>query len=141
MDVIGMKLNKKSNTSATSSLYLRIESELWGGLLAVQGTTYATKRKKWEISHQDAKNLDLGPLTELLTYAKSEVNRNTSLEFILDTADDAEIDSFVEVEMKTPDNTKQKTKFFLVSSEFENLDVPSFTDNKKNVQRNYKPKN
>ena len=80
-------------------------------------------------------------MTELLPYAKSEVKRNTSLEFLLATADDAEISSSVEVEMKTPDNIKQKTKFFLVSLDFENLDVPSFTDNKKIVQHNYKPKN
>ena len=79
-------------------------------------------------------------MTELLPYAKSEIKRNTSLEFLLATADDAEIGSFGEVETKTPHNIK-KTKFFLVSSDFENLDVPSFTDNKKNAQRNYKPKN
>ena len=98
------------------------------------------KEKNWGILHHDTKNLDRGPMTELLPYAKSEVNRNTSLEFTHATADDAEIGSFVEVEMKTPDNIKQKSKFFLVSSEIENLDVPSFTDNKKmfNVITNQK---
>ena len=97
MDVIGTKLYKKKNTSATSSLYLRIKNGLWRGFLDIQGNTYVKKRKKWDIFHDDAKNLDLGPMTELLSYAKSGIGKNTSSEIKIATADDAEIGSFVEI--------------------------------------------
>ena len=49
-------------------------------------------------------------MTQPLQCAKIEIDKNTSWEVILATADDAEIGSFVALDMKRPDNIKQKTK-------------------------------
>ena len=70
-------------------------------------------------------------MTQTLPYAKIEVDKNTSWEVILATADDAEIGSFVELDMKRPGNKIQETKDFPIRSEYEKLDVPFFTDNMK----------
>ena len=68
-------------------------------------------------------------MTQPLQYPKTEIDEKTSSQIIHATADDAEVGSSVEVDIKIPDKIKQKTKYILIRSEFEKLDVTSFTDN------------
>ena len=51
-------------------------------------------------------------LCQSLPYDEIKLDNNVNLEDILNTRDDSDIGYFVEVDLKYPDNIKQKTKNF-----------------------------
>ena len=55
-------------------------------------------------------------MSEPLPYDKIKFDRDKKLENILKTPDDGDIGYFLEVDLKYPDNKKEKTKTFSVCS-------------------------
>ena len=50
-------------------------------------------------------------MSQLFTYDEIKFDRNVPLEDILNTLDDSDIDYFIEVDLKNPNNIKEKQKF------------------------------
>ena len=74
-------------------------------------------------------------MTQFLAYAEVIFDENTSLETKLTTSNDSEIKYTKEVDLKSPDERKQKTKCFPCFPEFNTVDVWNFTNIKKNKKR------
>ena len=60
----------------------------------------------------DANKLYGHSMTQLLLYDEIKFDKNVEIEDILKTSDDSDIAYFVEVDIKYPDNIKEKTKNF-----------------------------
>ena len=55
-------------------------------------------------------------MSETLPYDEIRSDNKVRLECILDTPDDIDIGFFIEVDLKCPDNIKEKTKHFPFAS-------------------------
>ena len=70
---------------------------------------------------------------------RKKINKNVTLETILNTPDDFDIGHFVVVDLSHPDNIKAKTKKFPFAPENEKTDSGNFTpyvnENKPNTYR------
>ena len=81
------------------------------------GDRYISSDENKYIIYFDANNLNGWAMCQLITYDEIEIlhgRPNLSmdkLEGILKTADDSDIGYFVEVDLKYPDNKKQKKNF------------------------------
>ena len=60
----------------------------------------------------DANNLYGWPKSEYLPYDEIKFDKNVKLEDMLNTPDDSDINYFIEVDLKYPDNYKENTKNF-----------------------------
>ena len=58
---------------------------------------------------------------------------NVKLEGILNTPDDSDFGYFIEVNLKYPDNIKEKTKKFPFAPENEKINPDDFSDYKKKI--------
>ena len=76
------------------------------------GDRYVKSDENKKILYIDANNLYGWAMSQYLPYDDIKFDNNVKLEDILNTPDDSEIGYFVEVDLKYPDNIKQKTKYF-----------------------------
>ena len=65
-----------------------------------------------KILDMDATNLYGYSMSQPLPYNEIKFNQNVGLEDILNTPDDSDIGYLIEVDLKYPDNIKEKTKYF-----------------------------
>ena len=117
----------KLQTLQDKDLILLIEKNIRGGISSVMGDRYVNSDGNKKILHMDATNLYGHSMSQLLPYDEIEMWHGHPdlymnwLEEILNTPDDNEFGYFLEVDLKFPDNLKEKTKNF-----------PFFPENKKN---------
>ena len=73
-------------------------------------------------------------MSEYLPYDEIEFDRNVRLEDILNTSDDSDIGYFIEVDLKYPDNIKEKTKYFPFAPDNKKMDPDDFSDFMKKIK-------
>ena len=110
--------NIKLQTLQDKDLILLIENNIRGGISSVMGNRYVKSDENYKIIYADATNLYGHSMSQFLPYDEIEMWHGHPdkywnwLEEILNTPDDSEIGYFLEVDLKYPDNIKQKTKYF-----------------------------
>ena len=85
------------------------------------GNSYVKSDKNKKILYKDATNLYGHLMSESLSYDEIKFDKNVKLEDILNTPDDNDIGYFIEVDLKNPDNKKEKTKHFPFAPENKKL--------------------
>ena len=103
-------------TLQDKDMILSLENNIRGGISSVMGDRYVKSDKNKEILYIDSNNLYGWAMSESLPYDKIKLDNNINLEDILNTPDDSDIGYFVEVDLKYPDNIKQKNKKFSICS-------------------------
>ena len=110
--------NIKLQTLQDKDLILLIENNIRGGISSVMGNRYVKSDENNKIIYADASILYGHSMSHFLPYDEIEMWHGHPdkywnwLEEILNTPDDSEIGYFLEVDLKYPDNIKQKTKYF-----------------------------
>ena len=102
----------KLQTLQDKDLILLIENNIRGGISSVMGDRYVKSDENKKILYMDATNLYGYSMSQFLPYDEIKFEKDICLEKILNTPNDNEIGYFLEVDLKYPDNIKQKSKFF-----------------------------
>ena len=108
----------KLQTLQDKDLILLIENNIRGGISSVMGDRYVKSDENNSIIYADATNLYGYSISQMLPYDEIEMWHGHPdkywnwLEVILNTPDDSEIGYFLEVDLKYPDNIKEKTRYF-----------------------------
>ena len=104
-----------------------IENNTRGGISSVMDDRYVISDDKKKILYVDANNLYGWAMSQFLPFDEIKFV-NVSIEDILSTPDNSEIGYFVEVDLKYPDEIKQKTKYFPFCPENKFAPQDKFTD-------------
>ena len=134
--------NKLTNTSR-EDLILTIEKNIRGGISSVMGDSYVESSDNKKIIYMDATNLYGHSMIQPLPYDEIEMWHGhpdlylNKLQEILNTPDDSDIDYFTEVDLKYPENKKEKTQKFPFCPENKIIPKENFNDYMKKI----KPKN
>ena len=133
----------KLQTLQDKDLILLIENNVRGGISSVMGDRYVKSDENKNILYIDATNLYGHSMSQFLPYDEIEMWHGHPdkylnwLDEILNTPDDSEIGYFLEVDLKYPDNIKQKTKYFPFCPEKKKIDPDKYND----YMNKIKPKN
>ena len=115
--------NIKLQTFQGKDLILLIANNIRGGISSVMGDRYVKSDDNKKITYMDATNLYGHSMSQMLPYDEIEMWHGHPdlymnwLEEILNTPNDNEIGYFLEVDLKYPDNIKEKTKHFPICPE------------------------
>ena len=93
-------------------MILLLENSIRGGVSSVMRDRYVISDENKRILYVDANNLYGHSMSEPLPYDEIKFENIVKLEDILNTPDDSDIGYFIEVDLRYPDNIKQKTKHF-----------------------------
>ena len=93
-------------------MILLLENNIRGGTSSVMGNRNVKSDEKKKIIYADANNLYGHSMSQPLLYDEIKFGQSVKLEVILNTPDDIDIGYFIEVNLKYPDNIKEKTKNF-----------------------------
>ena len=93
-------------------MILLLENNIRGGISSVMGNRYVKSDYHKKILYIEANNLYGYAMSQSLPYEDLKFDPSTDIETILSTPDDSEIGYFVEVDLKYPDEIKDKTKNF-----------------------------
>ena len=124
-------------------LILLVENIIRGGISSVMGDRYVKSDGNKKILDIDATNLYGHSMSQFLPFDEIEMwyghpdKYLNWLDEILNTPDDSEIGYFLEVDLKYPDNLKQKTKYFPFCPENKKIDPDKYND----YMNKIKPKN
>ena len=124
----------KLQTLQDKDLILLIENNIRGGISSVMGDRYVKSDENKKILYMDATNLYGYSMSQLLPYDEIEMWHGHPdkywnwLDEILNTPDDADIGYFLEVDLKYPDNIKQKTKYFPFCPENKKINPNKYND-------------
>ena len=99
-------------TLQDKGMILLLENTIHGGFSSVLGDRYIKSDDNKKILYIDANNLYGHSMSQYLPYDEIKFDNTVKLEDILNTPDHSDIGYFVEVDLKYPDNIKQKTKNF-----------------------------
>ena len=105
-------------TLQDKDLVLTLENNIRGDISSVMGGRYVESDKKKKILYIDANNLFGHSMSQMLPYDEIEMWHGHPdlfmdwLEEILNTPDDSDICYFVEVDLRYPENIKEKNKEF-----------------------------
>ena len=108
----------KLQTLQDKHLILLSENNVNGGTSSVMGDRYVKSEDNKKIGYIDATNLNGHSISQLLPFDESEMWHGhpdlymNKLEEILNTPDDSDNGYFVEVDLRYPDNIKEKTMNF-----------------------------
>ena len=121
-------------TLQDKDLILLIENNIRGGISSVMGDRYVKSDENKKISYMDATNLYGHSMSQFLPYDEIEMWHGHPdkywkwLDEILNTPDDSEIGYFLEVDLKYPDDIKQKTKYFPFCPENKKIDSNKYNE-------------
>ena len=121
-------------TLQDKDMILLLENNIRGGISSVMGDRYIKSDKNKKILYIDANNLYGHSMSQYLPYDEIKFDNNVKLEDILNTPDDSDIGFFVEVDLKYPDNIKQKTKNFPFAPENKKINPDNFNDYMKEIK-------
>ena len=133
----------KLQTLQDKDLILLIEINIHGGISSVMGNRYVKSDENNKILYIDATNLYGLSLSQFLPYDEIEMWHGHPdkylkwLDINLITPDDADIGYFLEVNLKYPDDIKEKTKHFPFCPENKKINPNKYNDYMKKI----KPKN
>ena len=100
-------------TLQDKDMILLLKNNIRGEISSVMGNRYTQSDDNKKILYIDANNLYGLSMSRPLPYDEIKFDRSIKLEDILNTSDDSDIGYFIEVDLKYPDNIKEKTKIFL----------------------------
>ena len=124
----------KLQTLQDKDLILLIENNIRGGISSVMSDRYVKSDENNKILYADATNLFGYSMSQFLPYDEFEMWHGDPnkywrwLDIILNTPDDSEIGYFLEVDLKYPDNIKQKTKYFPICPENKKIDPNKYNE-------------
>ena len=121
-------------TLQDKDMILLLENNIRGGISSVMGDRYIKSDENKKILYIDANNLYGHSMSQYLPYDEIKFDNNVNLEDILNTPDDSDIGYFVEVDLKYPDNIKQKTKNFPFASVNKKIIFDNFNDYMKEIK-------
>ena len=124
----------KLQTLQDKDLILSIENNVRGGISSVMGGRYVKSNENKKILFMDATNLYGHSMSQMLLYDEINLEKDTCLEEILNTLDDNEIGYFLEVDLKYPDNIKEKTKNFPFCPENKKINPDNYNDYMKKIK-------
>ena len=109
----GLKYSEKIlQTLQDKDMILLLEKNIRGGTSSAMGNRYVKSDDNKTILYSDANNVNGHSMYQPLPYVETKFDRNVKLEDILNTPDDSDIGYFIEVDLKYPDNIKEKTRNF-----------------------------
>ena len=113
-------------TLQNKDMILLLENIIRGGISVVMGDRYVKSDENKKALYKDANNLYGWAMSEYLPYDEIKFGKIFKLEDTLKTPDDRDIDYFIEVDLKNPDNIKGKTKRFPFAPENEKINPDGF---------------
>ena len=126
--------NIKLQTLQDKDLNLLIENIIRGGISSVMGDRYVKSDENYKILHIDATNLYGHSMSQSLPYDEIKFKKDICLEKILNTTDDNDIGYFLEVDLKYPDNIKEKTKYYPFCPENKKINPNKHNEYMKNIK-------
>ena len=99
-------------TLQDKDVILLLENNIRGGVSSVMGDRYIRSDDNKKVLYFDANNLYGDSMSQPLPYDEIKYDNNIELEDILIIPDDSDIGYFIEVDLKYPNNIKEKTKNF-----------------------------
>ena len=133
----------KLQTLQDKDLILLIENNIRGGISSIMGDRYVSSDENKKILYMDATNLYGHSMSQFLPYDEIEMWHGDPdkywnwLDEILNTSDETEIGYFLEVDLKYPNNIKEKTKHFPFCPENKIIPKEKYND----YMNKIKPKN
>ena len=130
----------KLQTLQDKDLILLIENNIRGGISSVMGNRYVKSDKDNKTTYADATNLYGHSMSQFLPYDEIEMwhgdpNKHWRwLDIILNTSDDCEIGYFLEVDLKYPDNIKEKTSNFPFCPENKKINSNKYNEYMKSIK-------
>ena len=115
-------------------MILLLENNIRGGISSVMGNRYVKSDKNKKILYIDANNLYGHSMSQYLPYDEIKFDNTVKLEDILNTPDDSDFGYFIEIDLKYPDNIKQKTKNFPFAPMNKKINPDSFSDYMKEIK-------
>ena len=97
-------------TLQDKDMILLLENNIRGGISPVMGDRYIKSDDNKKILCVDSNNLYGHSMSQPLPFDEIKFNQNIELEDILNTPDDSDVGYFIEVDLKYPNNIKEKTK-------------------------------
>ena len=119
---------KNLQTLQDNDMILLLENNIRGGFSSIMGDRYIKSDENKKILYIDANNLYGHSMSQYLTYDEIKFDNNVKLEDILNTPDDSDFGYFIEVDLKYPDNIKEKTKNFPFAPENKKINPNKFSD-------------
>ena len=134
----------KLQTLQDKDLIFSLENNIRGGISSVLGHRYVKPDDNKKIIYMDATKLYGHSMSHLLPYDEIEMWHGhpdlymDELEEVLNTPDDSDIGYFIEVDLRYPDNRKEKTKKFPFCPENKGIPTDKYNDYLKKIQpKNY----
>ena len=115
-------------------MVLLLENNIRGGISSVMGDRYIESIGDKKIMYFDAKNLYGDSMSQPLPCDEIKYDNNIKLEDILNTPDDSDMGYFIEVDLKYPNNIKEKTKNFPFCPENKKINPDDFNDYMKEIK-------
>ena len=97
-------------TLQDKDMIILLENNIRGGISSVMGDRYVESIDTENILYIDANNLFGHSMSQPLPFDEIKIGKNNKLEDLLNTPDNSDIGNFVEVDLKYPENIKEKTK-------------------------------
>ena len=121
-------------TLQNKDMIMLSENNIRGGISSVMGDRYIKSNENKKILYIDANKLYGHSMSQPLPYDEIKFDSNIKLEDILNTPDDNDFGYFIEVDIKYPDNIKQKTKSFPFAPENKKINPDNFNDYMKAIK-------
>ena len=124
----------KLQTLQDKDLILLIENNIRGDISSVMGDRYVKSDENNKIIYADATNLYGHSMSQFLRYDEIEMWHGHPdkywrwLDIILNTPNDSEIGYFLEVDLKYPDDMKEKTRYFPFSPENKKINPNKYNE-------------
>ena len=121
-------------------LILSLENNICGGISSVMGDHFVKSDESKKIIYMDATNLYGHSMIQTLPYDKIEMWHDhpdiymIKLEEILNTPDDSDTGSFIEVDLGYPDNINKKQRTFHFVLKIETVHKEKYNDYMKKIQ-------
>ena len=115
-------------TLQDKAMILLLENNIRGGISSVMGDRYIKSDDNKKILYIDANKIYGHSMSQYLPYDEIKIDDNVELEGILNTPGDSDIGYFVEVNLKYPDNIKEKTKNFPIGPVNKKINPDNFND-------------
>ena len=121
-------------TLQDKDMILLLENDIRGGISSIMGDRYIKSDDNKKILYIDANNLYGHSMSQYLPYDEIKFDNEVELDDILNTPDDSDIGYVVEVDLKYPDNIKQKTKNFPFTPMNKKINPDKFNDYMKEIK-------
>ena len=121
-------------TLQDKDMILLLENNIRGGISSVMGDRYVQSDNKKKILYVDANILYGWAMSKYLPYDEVKFDRKVKLKDIIITPDESDIGYFIEVDLKYPDNIKEKTKKLPFAPMNKKINPDNFNDFMKEIK-------